>query len=254
MKSFTNGKLLGTDVAAESLEVDGWEEPITKESPQTIRSIGRIDQLEAGHADVRKKLRQIYQILNYLKASQLASTKSAFPTPHLSWHEAPEDVDILFDFEEDLSLWERAQLAIKPIGPAIDQIEPPYHKKLSKVTKLFGEMEEDFADIARRMTRCAVLEEELATFEDSLEDDETENLASCVSLIRDVLDYNYAEHLTRTHLELLKKAIGLIRDKGLECSEEDYQNLHNEFLQSGLALLPTSRKAIEKYEPTKSNG
>lgn len=250
MKRFTKGTLPDTDVGPEKTGLDVWEKLVPKESPQTIRNVGRIEQLEAKQA----YLEQWLKILAYSQSSQWITPRASSRVHSLSWRELANMPDIVFEFDEDVSLWERAQLAIKPIGPAIDHIEPPYHEKLSKVTKLFGEMEEDFADIARRMTRCAVLEEELATLEDSLEDDETENLASCVSLIRDVLDYNYPEHLTRTHLELLKKAIGLIRDKGLECSEEDYQNLHNEFLQSGLALLPTSRKAIEKYEPTKSNG
>jgi hypothetical protein len=134
-----------------------------------------------------------------------------------------------------------------------DQLKLPYHEKLSTLTTLLSELEKDFDDIPRRITRCAVLEEELATFEDSLEDEKEEYLASCVSLIRDVLDYNYAEDLTQTHLEILKKAVDLICDKVLYCSKEDYQNLHREFLQSGLALLPTSRKAIDKYELTKAN-
>lgn len=249
MKRYINGELLNIDVSQEPTDLIGWEKPIPKESPQTIRNIGRIDQLEAEQADLKKHL---IQVLEYLGPSQWPIPRSQLAATHPSWEQRAHALPS--EFDEDLRLWEQAIVSVQPIASAIQQIAPTYHENVSKIMKLFARLEEDFDDIPRRLTRCAVLEEELATFEDSLEDDETENLASCVSLVRDVLDYNYAEHLTRTHLELLKKAIGLIRDKGLECSEENYQNLHNEFLQSGLALLPTSLKAIEKYEPTKSNG
>ncbi len=244
MKRFTKGKLPDTDVGPENPNLDGWQKPIPKEFQQTLRNIGRIEQLETGQADIKKAL---YQILICLKSSSWASPRSALTTDFPSWQNLPDTVHSISEFVKGMSLLERAQLAIQPIGPAIDQILPPYHEKLTTVTKLFGELEEDFDDIARRITRCAVLEEELAALENSLGYEETQYLGWCVFLIRDILDYNFAEDLTETHLGLLKKAMGLVHDKGSDCNKEDYQNLHKEFLQTGLALIPTTQKAIDKY-------
>jgi len=240
MKKFIKGTLLDTESGQENSYVGVWQKPITKESPLTLRNTGRIEQLESVQADLRKKLTQVYKILNSLWGSRLASTKSLFYATHLPWEDVAQ-------FDEDVSVWEPAQLYIQSLGTTIEQIAPVFYDKLSTVTKLFGELEEDFEDIARRITRCAVLEKELAAFENSLDDEKTEYLAWCVSLIRDVLDYNYAEDLTQTHLNLLKKAIGLIYNKGPEFNKEDYQNLHKEFLQAGLALIPTTQKAIDRY-------
>lgn len=240
MKRFTNGKLLDKDVAAENLEVDGWQKPITtKESPQTIRNVGHIDQLAAGQADLWKNVKRIEQSVNYSWLFQRA-TRSHLPGPCISWQEAADAVDIIYGLDEDVSLWQQAQLAIQPIAP-------PYHEKLTTVTKLFGELEEDFDELPNRIVRCELLEKELSAFEESLEGDETECLAWCVSLIRDVLDYNNAENLTETYLGLLKRAIKLIAEKGPDCNKEDYKNLHKEFLEAGIALIPTTQKAIDRY-------
>ncbi|MCK4786568.1 MAG: hypothetical protein KAV87_22605, partial [Desulfobacteraceae bacterium] len=89
---------------------------------QTLRSIGRIEQLEAKEDDLRKKFRQIQQILKYSGSSQWATTESQFPTPHLSWQEVAEAPDVFFEFDEDVGSWEPAQLVKQPVGPAIDRI------------------------------------------------------------------------------------------------------------------------------------
>lgn len=243
MKRFTKRALFDRVVGPEKLDVDVWEKPVPKESSQTIRNVGRIEQLEAKLAD----LEQWLEIVAHLQSSQWMTSRPSSRVQALSWRESPGAVDILFEFDENLTLWEQAQPAIQPIGRAIEQIAQAYHEKLSIVTELFGDLEQDFDDVPRRIIRCELLEKELAGFEDSLEDDGTECLAWCVSVVRDVLDYNYAEELTETHLGLLKKAIGLIRDKALDCNKEDYQNLHKEFLEAGLALIPTSQKAIDNY-------
>ncbi|MCK4782678.1 MAG: hypothetical protein KAV87_02925 [Desulfobacteraceae bacterium] len=243
MKRFTKGTLPDTDVGPEKTGLDVWEKPVPKESLQTIRNVGRIEQLEAKQTD----LEQWLKILAYSQSSQWITPRASSRVQSLSWRELANMPDIVFELDEDVSPWERAQLAIQPIGPAIDQILPPYHDRLTTVTKLFGELEGDFDEVGRRIVRCTLLEEELGHLEDSLESDEKEGLAWCVSLIRDVLDYNFAEDLTETHLGLLKKAIGLVHDKGSDCNKEDYQSLHKEFLQTGLALLPTTQKAIDKY-------
>jgi len=238
------------EVVRENRDLDLWQKPLPKESPQTLRNTGRIEQVEAKQADFEQ---QFKYILAYLHSLQWTSRGPSTNIRSLSWRELADMPDVTLELEDGIQLWMQTATLHEAMQFTFDEFILPYHEKLSAVTKLFGELEEDFDDVARRITRCAVLEEELGVFEDALEDEETECLASCVSLIRDVLDYNYAEELTQTHLDILKKAIGLIYDKGLECNKEDYQNLHEEFLRSGLALLPTSRKAIEKYEPTKHN-
>jgi len=171
----------------------------------------------------------------------------------LSWWKLADMPDPTLELEDGLQLWLQAATLHETRQFIFGEFTLPYHEKLSTVTKLLAELEEDFDGVGRRFVRSTLLEEGLGRLEDSLEEDETECLAWCVSLIRDVLDYNYAEDLTQTHLGLLKKAIGLICEKGLDCNKEHYLNLHKQFLQSGLSLLPTSRKAIEKYEYSKAN-
>ncbi len=243
MKRFTKGTLPDTDVGPEKTGLYVWEKPIPKEFQQTLRNTGRIEQLEAKQANIEQWLKT----LAYLQSPQWITPRASSRVQSLSWRKLANMPDIVFELDEDVSLWERAQLAIQPIGPTIEQIASPCRENLSKITKLFSKLEEDFQDVPRRIVRCAVLEEELAALENSLEDEETEYLGWCVSLIRDVLDYNYPEDLTENHLGLLKNAIDLVHDKGSDCNKEDYQSLHKKFLQTGLALLPTTQKAIDKY-------
>jgi len=249
MKSFIKGIFSGTDVGQEDLDLGVWPRPISKESPQTIRNVGHIDQLEAGQADLKKNLSQVYQILSDLRSSQWATSKPRFHMPHTSWQKflGVNIAEIPFDLDEGVIIWQKAKHDIQLVDLTIDQIGPPYHEKLTTVTKLFGELEEDFDELPNRIVRCELLEKELSAFEESLEGDETECLAWCVSLIRDVLDYNNAENLTETHLGLLKRAIKLIAEKGPDCNKEDYKNLHKEFLEAGIALIPTTQKAIDRY-------
>jgi len=239
MSKFTKATLFDREVGPSGIDLDDWQKTLPNESLQTLRDTGSIDLSEIGQSDIETLIQY------FLKSPSWPSRRAYFHAyPAHPW----QDISTIAS-----GILVHATLYTQSRGSDIDRIAPTYHEKLSKVSKLFGELEEDFDDIQRRITRCAVLEEELADFEDSLEDEKEEYLASCVSLVRDVLDYNDAEDLTQTHLELLKKAVGLICNKVLECSQEDYQNIHREFLQSGLALLPTSQKAIDKYELSKIN-
>jgi hypothetical protein len=127
-----------------------------------------------------------------------------------------------------------------------------YAERFSELARFFSELKEDFQDIGLRIARCALLEEALGVLEDELEGEDSEYLGWCVSLSRDVLDYNYAEDLTTGGLDVLGRGIETICTKGLSCAREDYRDLHKEFLGAGLALLPTSRKAQEKYDRRES--
>jgi len=130
----------------------------------------------------------------------------------------------------------------------IDRQPLIYADRFFTVAKLFTELEHDFDDIPRRVARCGLLEEELHTLEETLEDDEPEYLSWCISLLRDVFDYNYAEDLNRSHLPIIKEGIKLICQRGSSCNREEYQELHRNLMQTGLSLLPTSDKACEKYK------
>jgi hypothetical protein len=230
------------DVASENSTLDAWKERLFT---QTLRNTGRIEQLEAKQADFE----QIKEILVDSWSSEWEAMNSWRWVHHVSSREFAATSNILFKLGKGkgLMLWLQAPTPKQKLEFAREKLPLPYQEKLSKITELFSELEKDFDEIPRRIVRCALLEEELANFESSLEDDETEYLAWYISLIRDVLDYNYAEDLTQTHLELLKKAIDLTCRKGPDCSEEDCQNLHKEFLKAGLALIPTTQKAIDKY-------
>ncbi len=242
MKRFTKGTLPDMDVGPENPNLDGWQKPIPKEFQQTLRNTGRIEQLEAKQADLEQ------WILAYSQLSQWITPRASLRVQSLSWRELANMPDIVFELDEDGSLWERAQLATQPMVSLSEQFRLSYQENLSKVTKLLADLEQDFDDVGRRLVMCTLLEEELGHLEDSLEDDDSEYLALCVSLVRDVLDYNYPEDITRNHLDLLKKAVEIIYNKGPSCSKQDYQDLHKTFLEAGLALLPTSQKAIEKYQ------
>lgn len=248
MRNSIKDELIGKDLLSEQTDLTAWEKPTHKESPQTIRNVGRIEQLEAKWAD----LEQLYQnlISHISTSSKWENKKLQLTTEYLPWKDVVDTATLykVFDIEKSKSIWAQALFATKPIGANIDQIEAYYDEKFSTLKKLYAELEKDFEDVGRRIVRCTLLEEELGQIEDSLEGDEAVYLCWCVILVRDVLDYNYPEKLSKSHLGLFKKAIDLIYNKNINCNKQDYQSLHKAFLKAGLDLLPTSQKAIEKYE------
>ena len=243
MKKSSGDILLHTDVDAEKPDISVWADAALRESHLTIRNLGRIDQLEAGQTDLKKAF---IQLLNYLRSSR-STTRLPLSTYRSSWQTDVETADEYFEFDNELNVWERAQLALEPIGSVSEELPLPLQEDLSKTAELLADLDKDFDDVGRRIVRCTLLEEELRRLEVSLEDEEAECLFWCVSLVRDVLDYNYPEDLTTNHLALLQKAVNLMHEKGLGCTKQDYQDLHKEFLQEGLALVPTTKKAIDKY-------
>lgn len=243
MKKSSGDILLHTDVDAEKQDLSVWADAALRESPQAIRNLGRIDQLEAGQTDIKKALTVI---LNAIGSSP-STTRLSSSRFSLSWQMVAETSDELFEFDDEVNVWERARLALEPIGSVSEELPSPFQDDLSKTVKLLADLEQDFGDIGRRIARCTFLEEELGRLEVSLEDEEAEYLCWCVSLVRDVLDYNYPEDLTTNHLALLQKAVNLMHEKGLGCTKQNYQDLHKKFLQEGLALVPTTKKAIDKY-------
>jgi len=243
MRRFTKDRLIDPNVVPENPDLDVWPELAHKEFLQTVRNTGRIEQLEAKHENLEGLFREILTILQ----TERMDPKTSWRALPISWRVTANMPDVSSELEETSDPWIRAITPRETVKYILYQLKLPYHENLSKIAKLFGQLEEDFDDIPNRIVRCELLEKELSDFENSLEGDETENLAWCVSLIRDVLDYNNAENLTETHLGLLKKAIKLISEKGLNCNKEEYKNLHREFLEAGIALIPTTQKAIDKY-------
>lgn len=244
MKRFITHKTPVTEVALENPELEVWERRLRNQFSQNLSNTGRIEQLEAKQSDLEKSLKYI---LSCLQSLEWTRPKLLSHVPTISWRELTSEHDINLALEDYLSWWTPSINLKETVVFTGEQFVSPYHEKLSKIGKLFAEFEKDFDEIPRRIVRCELLEKGLADLEESLEDEETEYLGWCISLIRDVLDYNYAEELTETHLELLRKAIGLVANKSAHCDRADYQSLHEEFVQAGLALIPTTQKAIDKY-------
>ena len=232
----------GKDVDLESQKSNIWENRMRNQFAQTLRNTGRIEQLEAGQADIRELFKAILtQQWPYI-------VKSPGHVHAGLWFGSDENLDTIEEQQEDIEHWKPVRAIMEAATVTIVRPMLLYEEKLSAINMLYGELEENFAEIPCRIALCSLTEKELASLEELLEDEETEYLAWCVSLIRDVLDYNYAEALEEAHLELLKKAIDLICKNGTNCNKEDYQGLHKEFLESGLTLVPISQKAIDNYE------
>jgi len=203
-----------------------------------MRNTGRIEQLEASHQTLKKQLAILVEHIppKLCKTTQLDE-----------WSDMGESLSIVSKPQERVETWghiipRREVTRVPPKAPSL-----PYQDHLDKIENLFANLEHDFADIPRRIVQAAILENELASFEEGLEDDESEHLAWCVSLVRDALDYNYAEDLDHHHLELIQEAVTVVCAKGPSCSRTDYQDLHEAFLEAGFELVPVTQKAIEKY-------
>ncbi|OHB63723.1 MAG: hypothetical protein A2168_04770 [Planctomycetes bacterium RBG_13_50_24] len=241
LKHLSNGKY----VDLESQESDIWEDSMRNQYAQTLRNTGRIEQLEAGQADIRELVKAI---LSQRWPSHRAVVQYSHITPPVSWSAFAESLDIIEKQHENVDYWSRIRADMEDKIVVIERTTLPFEEKLSAIKILYCELEENFAEIPHRVALCAVMEKELAAVEELLEGEEIEYLAWCVSLVRDVLDYNYAETLESSHLKLLEKAIDLICNKGMNCDKEDYRGLHKEFLESRLTLVPISQKAIDNYE------
>ncbi|MGA2915716.1 MAG: hypothetical protein ABSE89_06790 [Sedimentisphaerales bacterium] len=235
MKKSVLDKSRAMEAGSEIPIIGDWKAFIRNQYIQTQGNTNRIEQLETRNTDIEEQLKQIFVYLQSSGWTTLKPLRQAY----LPWSELEGTRDVIIESEEFGNLW--------LVESVHRQLTIPYQEELSKIANLFCELEKDFNDILNRIVRCELLEKELADFENSLEGDETEYLAWCVSLIRDVLDYNNAEDFTGTHLGLLKKAIKLISEKGSNCNKEDYKNLHKEFLEAEIGLIPTTQKAIEKY-------
>ena len=245
MKRFVKPLSRVRDADLVGQESNIWEDSVRNQYAQTLRNTGRIEQLEAGQAKIQEL---VEAILSQRRPFHWAIVKHPYITNHLSCSHFVESLDIIEEHQKDIEHWWQIWADMKDKIVVIERPTFPNEEKLSKINTLYCELEENFDEVPRRIALCALMEIELAALEEFLEEEETEYLAWCVSLIRDVLDYNYAEDLEGAHLKLLRKAIDLICKNGTNCNKEDYQGLHKEFLESGLILVPISQKAIDNYE------
>ena len=143
--------------------------------------------------------------------------------------------------------WRRSRPRKEIAHTVVATVTSLHLDRLNKIEKLLGDLADDFEDIPRRIVQAALLEKEFAGLEEALDDDESEYFAWCVSLLRDALEYNYAEDLIACHLELIQKGVGILCAKGAHCTKADYQALHESFLKGGFQLIPVTARAIEKY-------
>jgi len=208
----------------------------------SLRNTGRIEQLEAGQEDLKKLFTAV------LRAAEGGAIRERMHG------ERDSVIYIMGSWGSGKSClvghYMPKSLARVGYGAVVQELaktETPYAERFSEIGELYSELKEDFEDIGQRIARCALLEESLGGLEDELEGEEAEYLGWCVSLLRDVLDYNYAEDLTKDRLDVLGRGIETICTERLSCDRESYRELHKELLATGVALLPTSRKAQEKY-------
>jgi len=233
--------ILGSQTASEIPDAVQWG--VGKESAHrlSLRNTGRIEQLEAGQEGLKKLFTAV------LGAAEGGAIRERI-------HGERDSVVYIMGSwgsgKSSVAHYRPKSLARGWSGAVVRELaetETPYAERFSELGELYSELKEDFEEIGLRIARCALLEESLGVLEDDLEEEEGEYLSWCVSLLRDVLDYNYAEELTEDRLDALGKGIETICTERLSCDRESYRELHKRLLATGVALLPTSRKAQEKY-------
>jgi hypothetical protein len=111
----------------------------------------------------------------------------------------------------------------------------------------FGKLEEDFSDFSNRIVWCNELKNYLSKFEEELEEYEAKYLSWFVSTLKDVFSYNYAETITKAQLELLRNGIKIIYEKQENCDKGSFAEFHLQLVESGLSLLPNTKKAIDEF-------
>jgi hypothetical protein len=111
----------------------------------------------------------------------------------------------------------------------------------------FEKLEEDFSDFSNRIVWCNELKNCLSKLEEELEEYDAKYLSWFVSTLKDVFSYNYAETITEEQLDLLKNGIETIYEKQENCDKDTFAEYHLQLVESGLSLLPTTKKAIEEF-------
>jgi hypothetical protein len=134
------------------------------------------------------------------------------------------------------------------LKPATIAPERSLAVRLAEMRDTLAEIEANFDDVQRRIVLCDGLERTLDECESVLNEVGAQHLQWIVSLLKDAMSYNFAEDMTDSQREAIKGSIGLIGTKGERCTEADYSDVHRRLLESGLCLLPNSKKAVERYD------
>ena len=238
MKSVAKRRASAVSSTPRCLPKGKWSAPDVDGFALALRNTGRIEQLEAGQEALQSQLTRFMENVS----SELGKTvvfwewcsigEGSVKTPP-SWERA--------DARWYPTLCEDATHVLLDTGAIL------HADRLGRMEDLLRDLADDFEEIPRRIVQAALLEEEFAALEEALDDDDGEHFAWCVSLLRDALEYNYAEDFTRRHLELIREGVSVLCAKGTDCTKADYQALHASFVDAGLQLIPVTPKAIEKY-------
>ena len=116
-----------------------------------------------------------------------------------------------------------------------------------EIKHIFNQLEINFSKRNKRQAWCDNLAKYLLKFEDELEDQNAKYLLWFVSTLRDVFTYNYAKSITQEQLDLLRNGIEIIYKEKENCSKEAFEEYYGELLETGIALLPTTQKAIDEF-------
>jgi len=69
-----------------------------------------------------------------------------------------------------------------------------------------------------------------------------------ISTIGDIFSYNEHELLVGNALDRIEKELFLIEEKEINYSKNDFNIFHSDMIEMGIAILPTTEKAIRKFE------
>jgi len=73
-------------------------------------------------------------------------------------------------------------------------------------------------------------------------------LVYAITTIRDLLAYNEHDTLNGDILDRVEEELGILETiEDTEYTEEQFLKFHLELIEMGVALLPTTKKAIERY-------
>jgi hypothetical protein len=220
-------------------EDNGWKQHLYRVQ---LQSTGRIEQVEAKVEDINKALKALQGAISLVWVNVQPTT------PYVKRFVVSKPLTkYILSFNVNNTMVP-VQVVSENTGCLTATSIPQRIGQLHDLKEVIDNLEENFEDIANRIVMCEVLESKLGELEDSLEDEDAENMAWCISLVRNVLAYNYAEDLTIEHFGLIQYTLlGKVIGKQKECTKEDYVEVHKRFVESGLALLPNTKKAIDQY-------
>lgn len=130
----------------------------------------------------------------------------------------------------------------------LKEVVEGFRSRMKQVVEAFDKLKENFDDMTECLIRCAHLEKVLGNLERSLQKDGgAKYLRWTIADLRAVLNFNYPEDLKRSHLSLVDAAIKMVERKGMAVDRRDSRDIRRGLINSGLSLLPTSKRAIDEF-------